>query len=243
MAYIGIMKPNPLWLNWSGGKDCTMALWLLSQDPAFRVARLVTTLSQAHRRVSMHGVREALLDRQAESLGIPLKKIWLPEHAGMEQYSQVMVTAVGELLEEGIALAAFGDIFLEDLRLWRESQLSGQGVKALFPVWGRNSGELAREFIAAGFRAIVVCVNHRWLDPGFAGKPFGPEFLDGLPPGVDPCGENGEFHTFVYDGPLFSNPIAFRQTEIVEREYPAPGGDQQEANSRFRFTFQDLEPA
>ncbi len=240
------MFPEPLWLNWSGGKDCTMALWLLSQDPSYRVDRLLTTMSQAHRRVSMHGVREALLDRQAESLRIPLKKIELPEHAGMEEYSRVMAGAVEDLRGEGIRLAAFGDIFLEDLRAWREKQLSGLQVKAIFPVWGRNSADLAREFLAAGFKAIVVCVNHRLLDPSLTGKQFGPEFLEALPPGVDPCGENGEFHTFVYDGPLFSSPIPFRQTEIVEREYPAPGGgvkNEGDAGGPYRFSFQDLEPS
>jgi len=206
-------------MNWSGGKDASLALWQLQQDKNVQVKYLFTTLSEAFRRVSMHGVREELLDEQARQTGIALKKAYLPENASMEDYNRIMGGQLSALQAEGISHAVFGDIFLEDLRAYREGQLAQVGMEGLFPLWKRDSASLIRDFIQAGFEAVIVCVNARYLPASFAGRLIDEAFLADLPAGVDPCGENGEFHSFVFDGPLFAAPVAFQVGETVERVY------------------------
>jgi uncharacterized protein (TIGR00290 family) len=207
--------------NWSGGKDSALALWSAQQTGVFDIRCLLTTLSETHLRISMHGVREALLDRQAAAIGLPLHKIFLPEDAGMETYNAKMSQAMHDLSLQGIRTGLFGDIFLEDLRAFREKALEAVGWNAVFPIWKRPSRELLLDFIDQGFKAILVCVNEACLDPSFAGRLIDRSLLDDLPGNVDPCGENGEFHSFVFDGPLFREPVAFHKGEVVHRRYPA----------------------
>lgn len=247
------------YINWSGGKDAAFALWQLRQTPGYEVKHLFTTLSGAFRRVSMHGVREELLDEQARQTGLPVKKAFLPEHASMEDYNHIMREALDEFQAAGIRHAVFGDIFLEDLRAYRESQLAQAGMEGVFPLWKQDSATLVRNFIAAGFKAVIVCVNAKYLPASFAGRLIDEAFLADLPPGVDPCGENGEFHSFVFDGPLFAAPVPFTIGETVERVY-SPAGNQgsncykdddgdncfqkeEPANWDTRFYFCDLLPA
>jgi uncharacterized protein (TIGR00290 family) len=182
----------------------------------------------------MHGVREELLDRQAAAIGIPLTKAYIAEDAGMDTYNAVLAGALDSLGREGIHTALFGDIFLEDLRTYREQQLAAAGWTAAFPLWLRPTRDLLLEFSDAGFQAVVVCVDESRLDASFAGRLLNRDFLEDLPPGVDPCGENGEFHSFVFDGPLFREPVSFRKGDVVRRTYgAAPQG----------FYFCDLLPA
>ncbi|WP_109696486.1 Dph6-related ATP pyrophosphatase [Chitinophaga deserti] len=213
------------YLNWSGGKDASFALWQLQQQGGVNVRGLFTTLSEAFRRVSMHGVQEVLLDEQARLTGLPLRKAYLPENASMEDYNRIMTEALEAYRADGIDKAVFGDIFLEDLRAYRETQLAKVGMEGIFPLWKRDSAELVRDFIAAGFKAIIVCVNDRYLPASFAGRELDASFLADLPAGVDPCGENGEFHSFVYDGPIFSSPVRFTPGEVTTRTY-TPAGNQ-----------------
>jgi uncharacterized protein (TIGR00290 family) len=229
------MNMIPAFINWSSGKDACFALWTIRQQGIYNIRYLFTTLSAGFQRVSMHGVREALLDEQARQIGIPLKKAFLPENASMEDYNRLMQQQMEEMLQEHITHAVFGDIFLEDLRQYREAQLSQIGMQGVFPIWQLDSAELLRQIIQAGFKAIVVCVNARYLDASFAGRVIDEQFLADLPPGVDPCGENGEFHTFVFDGPLFKAPVSFTPGETVERTYSAGNWDN-------RFFFKELLP-
>lgn len=227
---------KPAMFNWSGGKDSALALWTALEDGAYDIRCLLTTLSREYARVSMHGVREPLLERQAAAIGIPLRKAYIAEDAGMDTYNAVLGEALQELGVQGIHTALFGDIFLEDLRVYREQALERVGWKAAFPLWGRPTRDLLLDFIAEGFRAIIVCVNGARLDASFAGRLLDHHLLEDLPPGVDPCGENGEFHTFVFDGPLFREPVRFQKGEVVHRKYiSAPPYDQ-------GFYFCDLLP-
>lgn len=210
---------TPAFMNWSGGKDSSLCLYHVLKKNVHAVKYLLTTLSKQHLRISMHGVRQQLLFQQAEALGLPLQTIYLPEQASMEQYNQLMHDQMQRFRSEGICTAIFGDIFLEDLKLYREAQLAKLGLQGVFPLWKRDSTELYQEFIALGFKAITVCVNGKKLDRSFVGRLLDAQFLQDLPPNVDPCGENGEFHTFVYDGPLFKTPIRFRKGEVIERTY------------------------
>lgn len=207
------------YLNWSGGKDASFALWQLQQAGNHQIKYLFTTLSAAHRRVSMHGVREELLDEQARQTRIPLVKAYLPENASMEDYNEIMTSQLAVFREQGIRDAVFGDIFLEDLRAYREQQLAQAGMEGVFPLWKKDSAQLIRDFIAAGFKAVIVCVNAKNLPASFAGRLIDETFLADLPAGVDPCGENGEFHSFVFEGPIFKAPVAFTIGETVERSY------------------------
>ena len=211
--------------NWSWGKDSAIALWTARQDPDLDIRYVLTTVNQTHSRVSMHGVREALLDQQAERLRVPLRKVYLPEQAPMELYNQRMQEALSGLSLEGIHTSIYGDIFLQDLREYREKELTSIGWKALFPIWGRPTAELLAEVIRQGFKAVIVCVNKRYLDSSWIGRELDESFLEDLPPGVDPCGENGEYHSFVYDGPNFSAPVPFSRGETVYRTYQT-GADQ-----------------
>ncbi|TGE22542.1 diphthine--ammonia ligase [Hymenobacter aquaticus] len=211
-------------MNWSGGKDSALALYHALRDPRYAVRHLLTSVSQPYQRVSMHGVRVALLEAQAQQIGLPLTKLELPEAPDMTQYEELMRATLAPLQAQGLHHAIFGDIFLEDLRAYREQQLARVQMQAVFPLWQRSSADILREYLALGFRAVVVCVNEAHLDQSFCGRLLDEDFLRDLPPGVDPCGENGEYHSFVFEAPYFRQPIAFTRGEIVRRTYPAPDG-------------------
>ena len=195
-----------------------MALHALQSAQSHRVTALLTTVTEEFDRISMHGVRRVLLERQAESIGLPLHAVLIPPQCVNATYEARMKQALNEHLARGVLRVAFGDIFLEDLRVYREQNLAQIGMEALFPIWKRDSRELAREFLRLGFQAITVCVDPRVLDSSFAGRVLDESFFADLPPGVDPCGENGEFHTFVFDGPLFRTPIRFATGEKILRD-------------------------
>jgi len=214
-------------LSWSGGKDSALALWTLRREQLEPEA-LITTVTETYDRISMHGVRRELLARQAEALDRPLVEVVIPPACVNEIYEARMAEAFAAAPLSGVDAVAFGDLFLEDVRAYREERLAGAGKRGLFPLWGRETAALAREFLDAGFKAILVCVDPRALDPAFAGRRYDERLLAQLPPGVDPCGENGEFHTFVYAGPIFAGPIACEPGEILERD---------------GFVFCDLTPA
>ncbi len=195
-----------------------MALHALQSHSNYRIAALLTTITEPYDRISMHGVRRALLERQAASLGLPLHAVLIPPECVNATYESRMKDALLEYLARGVHRVAFGDIFLDELRTYRENNLARIGMDTLFPIWKRNTRELFLEFLNLGFRAVTVCVDPRVLDSSFAGRDLDESFLADLPEGVDPCGENGEFHTFVYDGPLFQSPVVFRIGEITMRE-------------------------
>lgn len=205
-------------LSWSGGKDSTYTLYELKRLKEFEIAALVTTVTEDYDRISMHGVRRVLLEQQAASLGLPLEKVMITRNASNREYEAKMQALLERYLSQGVSKVAFGDIFLEDLRQYREDNLAKIGMCGVFPVWKRDTLEMARSFIAAGFRTVISCVDSQALDGKFVGRDFDEQFLADLPPNVDPCGENGEFHSFVYEGPLFRAPIALRKGEITLRD-------------------------
>ena len=205
-------------LSWSGGKDSAMAFMELSRDTGYRIASLLTTITSGYERISMHGVRVSLLEQQANSLGVPLVKVTIPEGSSNEQYESAMRNVLTRVQADGMKTVAFGDLFLEDIRRYREERLSQVGMKAAFPIWKRDTRELADSFLKVGFKAILVCVDSKFLDRSFVGRAFDESLLADLPSGVDPCGENGEFHTFVHAGPIFNHPILVRSGEVVLRE-------------------------
>jgi uncharacterized protein (TIGR00290 family) len=205
-------------LSWSGGKDSALALRALRAGPDPDPSALIVTVTKEFDRVSMHGVRRELLVRQAEAVGLPLVEVEIPAACSNDVYEQRMGQALAESPLREAQTIAFGDLFLADIRAYREERLGSVGKRAGFPLWDRDTGELAREFVAAGFEAIIVCVDPAKLDPRFAGRAFDSELLADLPASVDPCGENGEFHTFVHAGPIFTEPIRCHAGEIVERD-------------------------
>lgn len=209
---------EPILFCWSGGKDSAMALHVLLQQGGVRIAALLTTVTEGYERISMHGVRRELLEQQALSIGVPLHEVRIPPQCINPVYEARMEEALRHYYEQRIRKVAFGDIFLQDLREYRERNLARIGMTAIFPIWKRDTRELIRWFHALRFRAIAVCMNPKVLDCSFAGRELDEEFFRDLPPAVDPCGENGEFHTFVFDGPIFSKPIPIRAGEIVERD-------------------------
>jgi uncharacterized protein (TIGR00290 family) len=209
---------EPILFCWSGGKDSAMALHALLQNNEFQIAALLTTVTEGYERISMHGVRRELLERQAQSIGLPLHEVRIPPQCVNPIYEGRMEEALRIHLENGIRKVAFGDIFLEDLRAYREKNLARIGMTAIFPIWKRDTRELIRSFHANRFRAIAVCIDSKVLDPSFAGRELDDSFFRDLPPHADPCGENGEFHTFVFDGPTFKSPIPVRTGEIVNRD-------------------------
>lgn len=212
--------------NWSGGKDSSLALFKLLKSQEYDILCLLTSVSQQYQRISMHGVRTELLELQAQSIGIPLQKLMIPEMPTMEVYEKQMFETLTVLKNQGANVSVFGDIFLEDLRTYRENQLAKLDLKGVFPLWQQPTKELIREFLDLGFKTITTCVNEKYLDKSFVGRVIDEDFLKDLPSHVDPCGENGEFHTFVYDGPIFQKPIPFQIGEIVHRTYtPAPKND------------------
>ena len=205
--------------NWSGGKDSALSLYKILQSPEYKVNCLLTSINEEYRRISMHGVREELLIQQAESIGIPLIKMYLPEMPTMEIYEDVMKATLTDLKTKGATVSIFGDIFLEDLRLYRENKLAELALKGVFPLWKIPTKDIIKEFLDVGFKTITTCVNDKYLNKSFVGRVIDESFLNDLPENVDPCGENGEFHTFVFDGPIFKQPIAFEKGEIVYRKY------------------------
>jgi uncharacterized protein (TIGR00290 family) len=205
-------------LSWSSGKDSAWALHLLRRDPQIEVATLLTTFNTAFDRVAMHAVRRALVREQAERVGIPLWEVELPWPCSNVQYEGCMRIVIERALAEKIQAAAFGDLFLEDIRAYRERQLKDTGLEPLFPVWRIPTAELAREMIHAGVKAKITCVDPKKLDRSFAGRDYDATLLNELPAAVDPCGENGEFHTFAYNSPEFVRPIDISAGEIVERD-------------------------
>jgi uncharacterized protein (TIGR00290 family) len=210
--------PGPVALSWSSGKDSAFSLWALRGEHAVEPRALITTVTEAYERVSMHGVRRALLERQAAAVGLPLVEVSIPPACPDELYQARMEEALASSELRGIEVVAFGDLFLEDVRRYREAQLAAAGKLAVFPLWGRDTRELGGSFIAAGFEAILVCVDPRQLDPMFAGRRYDHALLADLPADVDPCGENGEFHTFVLAGPVFEEPLDCRVGRVVVRD-------------------------
>lgn len=231
--------------NWSGGKDSALALYHAQKSGVYSIDRLLTNINSKHRRISMHGVREELLEQQAESIRIPLQKIILPEEPSMHEYEQLIKEHLQALKKENFSHALFGDIFLEDLKVYREQQLASLGFTAVFPIWKRDSVELVHEFIDLGFKTILICIRAGLLPKEFAGRIIDKDFLKDLPKNVDACGENGEFHSFVFDGPIFSRPVNFVKGEIVYKEYTAPKTDDcfTTPAPSFGFYFQDLIPS
>lgn len=211
------MAGEKILLSWSGGKDSAWCLRQLRQQNKYDIAGLLTTITEGFDRISMHGVRVSLLDEQATALGLPVRKVSIPQNCSNEMYEMIMADCLGECRKDEISAVAFGDLFLVDIRAYREEQMANTHLRALFPIWGEATEAMAQSFLSAGFRARVVCVDTRQLDIRFCGREYDEDFLDELPPSVDPCGENGEFHTFVYDGPCFESPVAIRSGDVVLR--------------------------
>ena len=211
-------RPAPILLAWSSGKDSAWSLHALRQDPALQVVGLLTTLNEAYDRVAMHAVRRALLEAQAEAAGLPLVVVRIPSPCPNETYEAAMAAAVADARARGITGIAFGDLFLEDIRRYREKQMSGTGLSLHFPLWGRPTAALAEAMIDGGLQARITCVDPRVMPEDLAGAAFDRALLARLPAGVDPCGENGEFHTFAWDGPMFRRPVPVRGGEVVTRD-------------------------
>lgn len=203
---------------WSSGKDSALALYELKQRENIEIVSLLTTVTEGYDRISMHGVRRTLLAEQAESMGYPLEEIVIPQNCSNEIYEARMRQSLDKYSREGIQSAAFGDLYLQDVRNYREERMAQVGMRCLFPLWDRPTPELARKFIDLGFRAFIACVDTQTLPKEFAGREFNEDFLRDLPAGVDPCGENGEFHSFVFDGPIFRNPIKVQPGEKILRD-------------------------
>lgn len=209
---------NPVLMSWSGGKDSCLALYEIQRARDYQVIALLTTVTRDYDRISMHGVRRVLLERQAASLGIPLHEVFITKDATNQEYEARMGEAFAVYRGRGIDSVVFGDLFLEDIRAYREQFLARHGMRGIYPVWMRDTTEFIREFINLGFKAVVTCVDGKVLDSSFAGMMIDDDFLSALPVGIDPCGENGEFHTFVYDGPVFKEAVRFSVGEKVERD-------------------------
>jgi len=207
--------------SWSGGKDSALALYYAKQQN-INVRAALTSVNHAHDRISMHGVRRSLLQEQAESLQLPLYTLELSEEPDMSEYEEAVNKSYVSLKKKGFNYAIFGDIFLEDLKTYRETQLTRQKIQSIFPIWKKNTKELIHEFISLGFKAIIVCVNTKFLDKSFCGRMIDQAFVNDLPSHVDPCGENGEYHSFVFDGPIFKFPVEFVKGDIVYKEYRPP---------------------
>jgi uncharacterized protein (TIGR00290 family) len=218
----------PVLMCWSGGKDSCVALYELQRSPDHKVVGLLTTVTRDHDRISMHGVRRELLEAQADALGLPLDIVFIPAGASNADYESAMAEALGRHHAARVRTVAFGDLFLADIRAYRDRMMAGNGMAAIYPVWGRETRRFVEDFIAAGFRATLTCVDLAKLDASFAGREIDASLLADLPERIDPAGENGEFHSFVFDGPNFARPVATRLGETVVRD---------------GFGFRDLLPA
>ncbi len=205
-------------VSWSGGKDSTMALYEVIASGVYQVVALLTTLTKEYDRISMHGVRRILLEAQAKSLGFPLEEIWISKHASNDEYELIMAETLRRYQDVGVTSVIFGDIFLEDLKAYREKNLHLLGMTGTFPLWKRGSAELMQSFISLGFKAMTVCVDTQTLDRKFVGRLINEQFQIDFPEAVDICGENGEYHSFVYDGPIFKERVALVRGEIVLRD-------------------------
>jgi uncharacterized protein (TIGR00290 family) len=206
------------WLSWSSGKDSAWALQHLRRDPEIEVAGLFCTINREFARVAMHAVRVELLKRQAQNAGLPMQLIPIPHPCSDAEYAAIMKRFVLKTKKQGIECFAFGDIFLEDIRLYREKNLAGSGIAPLFPLWGMETKKLSAEMVSGGLRAIITCVDPKRLSADFAGREYEESFLQQLPAAVDPCGENGEFHTFAFDGPMFKKPVKVAIGETICRD-------------------------
>lgn len=211
------MKQKTL-ISWSTGKDSAWSTYQLQQRDDIELVGCLCTINKEYQRTAMHAVRVELLKAQAAALNLPLTIIELPNPCSNEEYQQIMGDATRDIIEQGVELMSFGDLYLEDIRDYRIKNLSGTGVEPIFPLWQKPTKELAQAMIAGGLKTVITCVDPKQLDPSFAGRVFDEAFLADLPEGVDPCGENGEFHSFVYDGPMFSAPIDIKVGEVVERD-------------------------
>jgi uncharacterized protein (TIGR00290 family) len=218
--------------NWSSGKDSALALYKVLQDPKYNVALLVTTINKDFNQISMHGLRNELLLKQVEAIGIDLKTIEFPAEVEMDEYAEIMREATASLVVKGYSHSVFGDIFLEDLKAYRDVKLSEAQITGVYPLWKQNTKEILQEFLALGFKAITVCVNAKVLGEEFVGRYIDFQFIEDLPENVDVCGENGEFHTFVFDGPIFKNPIDFVIGKKVLRSHTFQ--DTKENNQQFK---------
>lgn len=216
------------YFNWSTGKDSALALYKILESKEYEVGTLLTNVNGEFGRVSMHGLREELLDAQAKEIGLPLQKIHFPGDVTMSLYDKIMKEAMQEILEKKYEFAVFGDIFLEDLKAYRDSKLSEVGLTGVYPLWKKDTKALLQEFLSLGFKAITVCINAKLLGEEFVGRIIDQSFIDDLPEGIDICGENGEFHTFVFDGPIFKNPVEFEVGEKVLRIYKANTDESQD---------------
>ena len=205
-------------VSWSSGKDSAWMIHVLRQQPDIELAGVLTTVNEKYQRVAMHAVRVELLQAQADALGLPLWQIPIPSPCTNDAYERAMADAVARAVGEGITHMAFGDLFLEDIRRYREDKLAGTGLTPIFPLFGADTTRLARDMVAGGLKARLTCVNPKVLDARFAGREFDSALLDELPSAIDPCGERGEFHSFAYAGPMFSKPIAIKSGEVVERD-------------------------
>jgi len=204
-------------VSWSSGKDSALALYEIQKSQRYEIVSLLTTITEGYDRVSLHGVPRTLVEQQAESLGLPLHKVFIPRDCSNEEYQSIMNDTLLKFKEKGISLVVFGDIFLEWVKEYRENNLSKLGMKPLLPVWGRDTDELTQSFIASGFKAVITCVDTRVLDKKFLGRIIDKDFLAQLPPKVDKGGENGEFHSFVFDGPIFKKSIAYKLGKQVSK--------------------------
>lgn len=243
------MKKEQTVFNWSGGKDSSLALYHILNDDNYSVELLLSTINGGNKRLAMHGVRQELIQLQADALNIPLHALALPEMPSMEEYDTAIAEVMLQCKSKGFTHSVFGDIFLEDLRDYRVNQLNKVGFKAVFPLWKRDTKELMNEFIELGFKAITVCVKEELLGEEFAGRIIDHEFVRDLPDGVDPCGEYGEFHSFVFDGPIFNTPIPYSVGEKVLKRYENPDPDSNDCGlsnetdpAKMGFWFCDLIP-
>jgi len=212
------MARPKIWLSWSSGKDSAWTLHKLRTSGEFEVTALLTTINQDASRVAMHAVREELLEEQARAAGVPLVKVPIPARCSNQVYEAAMAAAVAQARAAGVRHMAFGDLFLQDIRRYREEKLCAAGITPVFPIWDLPTAALAREMVSAGLRAYLTCIDPKKLDRRFAGRLFDDQLLDELPAAVDPCGENGEFHSFAFAGPMFSHPIEAETGQIVERD-------------------------
>ena len=230
------MSKKRIVISYSGGKDSTLALHRIIQAGEWEIDSLLTTVNDEHRRSSIHGVRESLLDVQAASLGIPLRKVFIPTLCSNERYENIMSKAIVKMVEDGVSHIMFGDIFLADVKAYRENMLASTSITPVFPLWNESSTTLIEEFLTLGYKTVVTCIDNEWLSSSFVGKTIDEEFLSNLPDNVDPCGENGEFHTFVFDGPIFKKKITFSVSDEITVAKDVYSGKE-------RFYYRDLVPS
>lgn len=229
-------KKPKTYFNWSSGKDSALALHYLLQQNDLEIDCLLTTVNSHYNRVSMHGLRKKVLEAQADAVGIPLDILEVPETPSMEEYNILMKNKINQLKAAGYTQTVFGDIFLEDLKQYREKMLSPYRIKAIFPLWKKDTKALIHEFLKLGFKAVIICINNSKLEASFLGRQLSLELINQLPEDVDPCGENGEFHTFCFDGPIFKYPIAFELGEKVYKTYDDPSNK----TKSIKFGFCDI---